>query len=61
MQTNIRIREAMLRTGLKQWQVAEIIGVTEETMSRKMRYELSDKEQDNIIILIEAYTQKRGE
>lgn len=50
---NERIKEAMKRQGLKQWEVAELIGISEFTMCRKMRHELPAEEQDQIVRLIE--------
>ena len=58
--TNERIRKVMKDKNLKQWQVAEIIGVSETTMVRKMRAELSKAEQDRIIKLIKESGKKEG-
>lgn len=55
---NERIKEAMESQGLKQWEVAELIGISEFTLSRKMRHELPAEEQDRIVSLIEGREKK---
>ena len=51
--TNKRIRKKMIDSGLKQWELAKLMGISEATMYRKLREELSEAEQDRIIKLIE--------
>ena len=51
--TNMRIRMAMLTAGLKQWEVAKLLGMNEAVLSRKMRAELPEEEQDRIVQVIE--------
>ena len=58
--TNERIRKVMKDKNLKQWQVAEMIGVSETTMVRKMRNELPKAEQDRIIRMIKESGKKEG-
>lgn len=50
---NIKIRVKMFETGLKQWELAKLMGVSESVLSRKLRDELPEEEQDRIIKLIE--------
>ena len=49
---NIGIRLEMAKAGLKQWQVADLIGITEQAFSKKLRRELPQAEQEQIIKLI---------
>lgn len=50
--TNERIRVVMATYGLKQWQVAKMIGVGETKYCRMLRDELPDYEQDRIVEVI---------
>ena len=50
----------MIEAGLKQWQLAQILGIDESVLSRKLRYELPEEEQDRIVALIEE-TKKSGD
>ena len=49
---NIKIRVEMTRIGLKQWEVAKLLGISESVFSRKLRNELPEAEQERIITLI---------
>lgn len=49
---NIRIRDAIKRNGLKYWEVADLLGISANWFSVKLRHELSDQEQDAIIKVI---------
>lgn len=42
---NLIIREAQREKNLRQWQVAELLGMREETLSRMLRHELPENEQ----------------
>ena len=55
---NTRVRIKMLESGVKQWEVASMLGISESAFSRKLRTELSEEEQDRIVNLIE---QNRGD
>lgn len=52
------IRKAQHRFFLKQWQVAEILGIHPDTLSRKLRHELPKEEQKRIAGLIEEAMKK---
>lgn len=49
---NIEVREALKKNHLKQWELAEILGISEFTLSRRLRKELSEAEKSRIISLI---------
>ena len=51
--TNMKVRMAMMENGLKQWEVARLLGIHEAVLSRKMRDELPEEEQDRIVQVIE--------
>ena len=50
---NTRIRIKMAERGLKQWELARLMKISEPALSRKLRDELEPEEQDRIINLIE--------
>lgn len=59
--SNQDIRIAMIQANIKQYQVADILGIAEHNFSRKMRYEMSDKEKAIILQAIEELKNKRSE
>ena len=61
MRTNEKIRRAMGAAGLKQYQVAEALGMLEGNFSRKLRKELPEEEQEKILDVIKALDEGEGE
>lgn len=57
---NIEVRAAMLMAGLKQWEVADAIGYTEQYFSQLLRHELSQDKKDAIIDVIEKIKAERS-
>lgn len=49
---NISVRQALLTAGIKNYELAEMLGISEWTLSRKLRKELPRAEQERIIELI---------
>ena len=49
---NRKIREALKRSGMRQWQLAQLLGIGESTLVRNLRAELPEKVQADIIELI---------
>lgn len=49
---NKRVRIAMLENGIRQWELAELLGISEAGISRKLRHELPDDEQRKMVELI---------
>ena len=49
---NFEIRKMLLATGIKNYELAEMLGISEWTLSRKLRKELPQAEQERIIELI---------
>lgn len=58
---NQAIRRAMAVRDVRQWQLAEAMGIREETLSRKLRAELPAETQKEMILLIESLSEKREE
>ena len=51
---NEEIRRAIGAAGLKQWEVAEALGVLDCVLSRKLRKELPQKEKEHILQVIKS-------
>lgn len=49
---NYEIREAATKAGVKNWQIAEKLGIHEGTFSRKLRHELPYDEKQKIFDII---------
>lgn len=53
MQKNEQIRAAAKAAGVKLWQIAEAVGLSDGNFSRKLRHELPADEQGRILGIIE--------
>lgn len=51
--TNTQIRAAIAAAGLKQWHVAERLGITESKFSRMLRHELTEEQRQQVLEAIE--------
>lgn len=49
---NTDIRKYAKTHGVRLWQIADELGISEITMSRKLRYELSENEKQKILEII---------
>ena len=66
IEANMLIRRKVTETGLRMWQVADLLGIRPDTFSTQLRHELPSEEQERIIAVIEAYVnaycdQKKGD
>lgn len=50
---NIEIRTAYMAAGIKQWQLAKALDLSETHFSRKLRQELSPEEKERVLAAIE--------
>lgn len=50
---NCEVRTAARIAGVMLWQIASLLGVSESTMTRKMRTEMTAEEKDQILAIIE--------
>lgn len=50
---NAEIRNAARAAGIKQWQLADMLGISENTLIRKLRYPLDPEEQKQILVIID--------
>lgn len=58
---NEQIRTVMHRSGVKQWEVAEQLGISEFTYSRWLRTELPDSKRVQILQAIEDVKKQKNE
>ena len=50
--TNMKIRLALMETGVRQYELGKLLGVSESTIWRKMRFEMPEEAQEKIVRLI---------
>lgn len=55
---NSDLRNQIKKHGFTMWQIADLLGVSEATITRKFRHELSHKEADNILNLLKKEGEK---
>ena len=56
---NQKIREYAKEKGVKLWQVADELKIADGQLSRKLRYELSEAETDQIIEIIDLIADRK--
>ena len=61
MVANQQIREAAKSAGVKLWEVAAKVGVTDSNFSRKLRQELSQAETARILSIISNLAAEKAE
>lgn len=54
--TNEKIRLALFQHGVYQYELADLLNVSEITLSRRLRRELPEDEQDRIVQIIEQHS-----
>lgn len=50
--TNKRIRDEIKSNGLRHWQLADALGISEASLVRKLRHEIPEEETDRILEII---------
>lgn len=58
---NIEIGNEAAKNGLRLWEVAEALGITDSTFSRKLRRELPSEQRDHILRMIGKIAERRAE
>lgn len=58
---NERVRAAAKQSGVRLWQLAERIGINDGNLSRRLRRELSDEEQERMISIIDEIAAEKEE
>lgn len=56
---NVQIRESAKEAGVKLWEIADRLGMTDSSFSRKLRRDLPADEQEKIAGIIEALAVER--
>lgn len=51
---NEKIRKALTAAGMKQWQLADLLGISEPTLTRWLRHELPQEKQAEIVAVIKG-------
>ena len=52
MDRNEKIREALKNNRIPLWQLADLLGVSESTVTRMMRHELPEEKREEILTII---------
>ena len=52
MKTNEKVRAELKKHGMYQWQLADLLGTTDVTLSKWFRHELSEERQNELISII---------
>ena len=51
---NAEIRFALKEANIKHWQLAEMLNISEYTLCKRLRRELSENQKNEIMVLIET-------
>lgn len=60
MRANLNIRAAAKSAGVKLWEIADKLGITDSHFSRKLRHELPQAEKDRIFSIIEEIAKEEN-
>lgn len=58
---NQNVRNHAKKQGVRLWQIAAELGINDGNFSRKLRQELSDEEQQRIILIIDTLAAQQQE
>ena len=58
--TNNEIRAKAKEKSVKLWQIADALKISEPTITRKLRHELSEEEKQKILALIDEIAEKES-
>lgn len=59
MQNNVELRIAAKSSGVKLWEVAEAIGISDGMFSRKLRRELPEQERVKLLHIVAEIAQRK--
>ncbi|MBQ7542116.1 MAG: hypothetical protein IJT44_07485 [Clostridia bacterium] len=57
---NKEIRETARAAGVRLWQIADDMGVSEATLIRKLRHELPEAEKQEVLSVIHRISEREG-
>lgn len=58
---NKKIKDALERSGLMKWELADLMNISPNYLSVKLRHELPEDEQQGILKMINAEAERRKE
>lgn len=58
VKSNLDVRECAKKSGVYLWQIAAAIGVSEPTFNRRMRFEMSEAEKEQVKQIIDRIADK---
>ena len=58
--SNQEVRRTAAGAGVKLWQIADALGITDSSFSRKLRKELPQEEKEKIFSIIQRLSQEVG-
>lgn len=58
--SNQEVRRTAAGAGVKLWQIADALGITDSSFSRKLRKELPQEEKEKIFSIIQKLSQEVG-
>ncbi len=58
---NESIKSAAKQSGIKLWELAEYLGITDSTLSRKLRHEFPEAEAEKALAAIDEIARKKTE
>lgn len=56
---NRKIRDYASGQGVKLWQIANALGITDSTFSKKLRFEFTDDETAHVLKIIDSLAKER--
>lgn len=59
-QANFDVQQAVVGRGFKLWQLAAVLGISDSSLSRKLRMELSPTEKKRVLAAIDEVVQRFG-
>lgn len=58
--SNQDIRQYAKKVGVRLWEVAEFLGISDPTMTRKLRHELPEPEKSRIMSIIDELAKEKA-
>ncbi len=55
---NIDLKQAAKQAGVQVWKIADHLGISEATMTRKLRHELPEEEKQKLLAAIEKLSKE---
>ncbi len=59
MQANVEFRAVAKKAGVRLWEVAEAIGITDGMLSRRLRRELPNVEREKLLLIVAEIAKRK--